>query len=132
MKDPKKIMIFRSGQILAHEGDIDDGWYILLNGKVGAFKKGMPVALFEETGVVFGELSGILNHPRTATLKALDDCMVVHVKATLDELVEKHPDIAKKIIVNLAERLVKTTDDLWLNVHHAETDLPENTGTSTE
>jgi CRP-like cAMP-binding protein len=132
MKDTKEIIKFRSGQILAREGDIDDGWYILLKGTVGAFKKGMQVGTFENKGVIFGELSGILNHPRTATLMSLDNCEVIHVKATLDELVQKYPDITKKIMVNLAERLMKTTDDLWLNVHGKEMEAPEMADSSEE
>jgi hypothetical protein len=31
-------------------------------------------------------------------------------------LIAEHPDITKKILVNLAERLTKTTDELWMSV----------------
>jgi CRP-like cAMP-binding protein len=62
--------------------------------------------------MVLGELSGILNKPRTASLVALEPTKIVFIDSGLDQLIVEHPDITKKILVNLAERLAKTTDDL--------------------
>jgi len=101
---------------IAAEGSTDVGWYVLLSGRVGVFKGKLKIAEFAQRGMIFGEISGILRKPRTATLVALEPSEVVHVHADLDQLIAHHPDIARKILINLAERLAKTTDDLWTSV----------------
>ena len=101
---------------IAAEGSTGIGWYVLLSGRVAVFKSKLKIAEFGQRGTVFGEISSILKKPRTATLVALEPTEVIHINAELDELIAKHPDVARKIIVNLAERLAKTTGDLWTAV----------------
>ena len=107
---------FKKDDIIAMEGETAKGWYVLLNGRVGAYKKNLNVAEFAKQGVVFGELSGILNQPRTATLKAVEKTDVLYIKGGLEKLIAHHPDVARKLMVNLAERLVETTDHWWMSV----------------
>lgn len=101
------------GDTIARMGDPADGWYILLTGKVGVFKRDFTVAEIDKRGTVFGELGCILNIPRTATLQALEPSSVLFVQMSIDEVVEKHPEFAKRILVDLAERLTKTTESWW-------------------
>jgi CRP-like cAMP-binding protein len=105
---------YAAGDVISHEGAVDFGWYILRSGRVGVFKERLQIETFDEPGMVFGELSGILLRPRTAALVALDACELLYVTAGIDDLVVHHPAVAKKIIIMLAERLAKTTDDLWM------------------
>jgi len=35
------------------------------------------------------------------------------VQMDIDEVVEKHPEFAKRILVDLADRLTRTTDSWW-------------------
>ena len=37
--------------------------------------------------------------------------MLLHIKVSLDRLVADHPQLARKMLLMLAERLVKTTED---------------------
>jgi CRP-like cAMP-binding protein len=106
------IQEFAEKQVIASEGDIEVGWYVLLQGRVGVFKHDRNVAEFSQRGVVFGELSSILNTPRTATLIALEPTKVIHFKTSLDNIIEHYPQMTKQIIISLAERLAKTTDNL--------------------
>lgn len=106
-----KIMLFEGGEIIGHEGRRSRGWFILLSGRVGVFKQQLKLAEFTQKGMVFGEISTILDRPRTATLKAIVTSEVLYIEESLDQLIVTHPDIARKIIVSLAERLTKTTDD---------------------
>ena len=99
-------------QVLVNEGDTEVGWFILLKGRVGVFKHDKKVAEFTQHGVIFGELSSILNTPRTASLIALEPTRAIHFKASLDSIVERFPRLTKQIIISLAERLAKTTDNL--------------------
>ena len=100
---------------IAAEGSTGIGWYVLLSGRVAVFKSKLKVAEFGQRGTVFGEISSILKRPRTATLVALEPTEVIHINAELDELIAKHPDVARKIIVNLAERLARPPSERCSN-----------------
>jgi CRP-like cAMP-binding protein len=102
---------YKTGDIIAHEGESSIGFLVLLSGKVGVFKGQMLAAQFTQPGIIFGELSVILGGPRTATLKALETTEAVNIPLGIEDLVRSYPDITKKILMNLAERLVKTTAD---------------------
>jgi CRP-like cAMP-binding protein len=101
------------GDTITSMGDPADGFYILLTGKIGVYKKDFTVAEVNTRGTIFGELGCILNIPRTATLQALEPTSVLFVKMTIDELVEKHPEFAKRLLVDLADRLTRTTESWW-------------------
>lgn len=92
---------------------MNGGWYVLLSGRVGVFKKGTQIAEFGERGAVFGEIGSILRRPRSAQLVALEPTNVIHFNTDLDDLIAHHPKVAKAMLITLAERLVKTTDALW-------------------
>jgi CRP-like cAMP-binding protein len=114
------------GDTIARVGDPADGWYILLTGKVGIFKRDLTIAEIGSRGTVFGEVGCILNIPRTATLQALEPASVLFVQMGVDEVLEKHPQFAKRILLSLAERLAKTTEAWWASVEQSgrETNLP--------
>jgi CRP-like cAMP-binding protein len=101
------------GDTITGMGDPADGFYILLTGKIGVYKKDFTVAEVNTRGTIFGELGCILNIPRTATLQALEPTSVLFVKMSIDELVEKHPEFAKKLLIDLADRLTRTTESWW-------------------
>ncbi len=101
------------GDTIAGMGDPADGFYILLTGKIGVYKKDFTVAEVNTRGTIFGELGCILNIPRTATLQALEPTSVLFVRMTLDELVVKYPEFAKKLLIDLADRLTRTTESWW-------------------
>jgi CRP/FNR family transcriptional regulator, cyclic AMP receptor protein len=101
------------GDTIARMGEPADGWYILLTGKIGVFKKDFTVAEIEQRGTVFGELGCILKRPRTATLQALEPTSILYVQMDIDEVVAKHPEFAKRILIDLADRLAKTTESWW-------------------
>ncbi len=105
--------IFRKNEIITSEGDLSFEWYILISGCVGVYKGDVKMNEFSERGVIFGELSGLLARPRTATMIALEDTEVMVVESSVDEVIRNQPEIANKILISLAERLAKTTDEMW-------------------
>jgi CRP/FNR family transcriptional regulator, cyclic AMP receptor protein len=105
------IRTYAASEQITTEGEKSNGWYILLEGKIGVYKHNRQVAEFNERGVVFGELSFILNTPRTASLIALEPTKAVHFDMPLDQLITEYPDVTKKFLVNIAGRLAKTTED---------------------
>ena len=104
---------FKKDEIIIKEGDLSFDWYVLVSGRIGVYKGELLMNEFSERGVIFGELSGLLARPRTATMKALEDSEVMMVESSIDEVIRNHPDIANKILISLAERLAKTTDEMW-------------------
>lgn len=101
------------GETIVREGEPSEGWFVLLNGRVGVVKRDLSITEFAEPGTVFGELGCFLNVPRTATLQALEPTSLLYVHLTLDDLITKHPAIARNIILSLAERVAHTTDAWW-------------------
>jgi len=108
---------FRIGETITREGDPSEGWFVLLNGRVGVVKRDLSITEFGIPGTVFGELGCFLNIPRTATLQALEPTSLLFVKMDLDELILSHPAIAKQIIISLASRISATTDAWWTTAH---------------
>jgi CRP-like cAMP-binding protein len=108
---PSERVYFRIGETIVNEGDPSDGWFVLLSGKVGVFKHDFSVAVIDKPGSVIGELGVLLNKPRTATLIAQESTLLLHVRMSMDELVAYHPDIVKQMLMILAERVAKTTED---------------------
>ena len=105
---------YLQGSVLVREGEKSNTLFILLQGRLGVFKGALKISEFTEKGLVVGEMSVILSEARTATIKALEDTLVIELRAGLDELLLEHPEIAKKIMVNLAQRLKRTTQEYWL------------------
>ena len=104
---------FKKNETVVEEGSNDNLIYILTKGKIGVFKGEIKIAEFSEKGTVVGEMSTILKSPRTATIKALEDTYLITIDADIDTLIQKYPDISKKILQSLAKRLRNTTEDLW-------------------
>jgi CRP-like cAMP-binding protein len=109
----QKKRTYKKGEFITQEGDLSFDWYVLVKGRVGVFKGDLKMNEFSERGVIFGELSGLLARPRTATMTALEETEVMVVESSIDEVIRNHPDIANKILISLAERLAKTTDEMW-------------------
>jgi CRP-like cAMP-binding protein len=107
---------FQPGEVIAEEGSTGGGWYVLLSGRVGVFKRGTRIAEFTNRGVVFGEISSILSRPRTARLVAEELTSVAYFEASVEDLVAKHPIVAKTVLISLAARLERTTEALWVAV----------------
>ena len=108
---PAKKEYYRGGETIVVEAEPSDGWYVLLSGKVGVYKKDFSVAEISKPGTVIGELGFLLNIPRTATLIAQESTLLLHVHITLNDLLTNYPAVVKHMIKILAERVVKTTED---------------------
>lgn len=108
---PSKKEYYRSGEMIVAEGEPSDGWYVLLSGRVGVYKRDFSVAEISRPGTVIGELGFLLNVPRTATMIAQESTLLLHVHITVDELLTSYPAVIKHMMKIMAERVVKTTED---------------------
>lgn len=102
---------YKKGETIVSEGEKGREILTLVSGKVGVYKNGRKISELDEKGTILGELSVILNRPRTASLVALENCQVMTLARTLDELLEKYPDLIKKMLISIAGRLADATDN---------------------
>ncbi|HXK11359.1 MAG TPA: diguanylate cyclase [Vicinamibacteria bacterium] len=68
----------RPGQALCHEGDEGHAMYVVLSGNLVVSKAGKQVAV-GRPGDCFGEMALIESRERAATLRALDDTLVLEI-----------------------------------------------------
>lgn len=105
---------FKEGEIFFFEGEQGDEMFIIQDGSVGVYKKvqnlNKEIAILR-SGDFFGEMSLILNEPRSATIKALDKTSVIVInKDTFTQMLADNNKIAIKMVEALAAR-VKETDE---------------------
>jgi serine/threonine-protein kinase len=75
------VRIRRGGTIVA-EGEIDDTFYVLLNGRALVMKEGRSLADIV-AGECFGEMAYITKQARSADVVAFTDCILMKISATL-------------------------------------------------
>ena len=75
------IRVFEGNTVVA-EGEIDDSLYIILSGKVEVVKEGNRIDSIEG-GQCFGEMAYLSGRPRSATLRAATDCILMKISAVL-------------------------------------------------
>jgi uncharacterized membrane protein len=106
---------FRAGDIVFSQGDVGSSMYVVRSGAVqiylpSADKDAPPVVLKDlRTGEYFGELSLFDNKPRSASVRAMVDTVLLEL--TRDELAEhlgRSPKAAMVILSEMGERLRET------------------------
>ena len=105
--------VYSRGEVIIREGEQDKAIYLLKSGKLGVLKGDRLVAEIGNPGVFFGEMSVLLDQPRSVTVKALTPCVVEMYEADIDTLIGNHPQTSRLILRTLAERLVETTTRLY-------------------
>jgi type IV pilus assembly protein PilB len=101
---------YEDGDIIIQEGNEDDtNFYQLVRGKVAVLKQGKKIAEITEPGEYFGEMACIMNEARYASVLSIGRCKIKRYPGEkLTELIEKYPEIARKLFKTMAKRLRKT------------------------
>ena len=103
---------YEDGQVIIEEGTSGTEIYKLYQteGGLEVLKKGVRIGIISKPGEYFGEMSFILNEPRSATIRSIGKSVVevipVH-DGGLERLINENPEVANRIITTLAERLKK-------------------------
>ncbi|MDQ7815720.1 MAG: cyclic nucleotide-binding domain-containing protein [Melioribacteraceae bacterium] len=105
-----KLKSYLAGSTIAKEGEPARKLFILVEGKIGIYKGNSKITEFDKEGEIVGEMSLILKKPRSAEIRAITDAKLLEVEGELDDIVKQYPEISKKIIHSLAERLTQATD----------------------
>lgn len=108
----QKILTFRPGEVIIREGERGKGYYILESGTISLSKQGVKISELAGVGTIFGEMSDILDEPRTCTATAETSVQVAYYPFSLDEIIRQYPEVAKELVIALAERISTTTDAL--------------------
>jgi len=99
---------FLAGEIIAKEGEKAHCFYVLVEGKVSVYRNKNLIAEFSKPGEIVGEISLIPGKARTAEIKAVTNCNMLVISGDLEDIMKMYPDISKKLIKSLAERLERT------------------------
>jgi len=101
---------YDDGQIIIEEGTSGIEIYKLFQteGGLEVLKKGVRIGVITKPGEYFGEMSFILNEPRSATIRSMGKSIVEVIpvqEGGLERILNDNPEIANKIITALAQRL---------------------------
>lgn len=114
MLDPRELMEiihivekadFKSGEVVFEEGATGDAWYIVYRGSVDVLNNGEKIAEIGQKSC-FGEMSVLDKLPRSATIVANEDSVLLCVKSSIfNELVNEANPVAYKLIYEMAKLL---------------------------
>ena len=101
---------FAPGHVIARQGDIGSGFFVITAGRVRVTRDGRPIADLGP-GDFFGELSVLDGQPRTAQVSAIDPTTCLALSTwEFESVVRERPDVALAILRGLATRLRELTE----------------------
>jgi len=99
----------REGKELTREGAPGREFLVLVEGTADVLKNGRKINSLK-SGDFFGEIALVHKLPRTATVKATSPVRALVVtERNFRRLLDESPEIQRKVLVALAERLAATT-----------------------
>jgi CRP/FNR family cyclic AMP-dependent transcriptional regulator len=96
------------GTVLLAEGQNTGRLYVLAQGRIEVLRGDTRIAVVDEPGSLFGEMSVLLGAPHTATARTLGDAKV-HVIANGAAFFSSHPELSWLVARLLANRLNAAT-----------------------
>jgi CRP-like cAMP-binding protein len=109
-------LTFDADEVLCRQGEMGDAAYIIIEGEADILVDSPqgPVNVSTRTdGDVIGEIAILCDVPRTATVQARKQLVVLKVsKEVFMQMVTGYPDVAVEVIRTLADRLAITTAEL--------------------
>ncbi len=104
-------------EVFFNFGDNGKEMYIILKGRVGVFINsfdGFPAKLNElRTGDFFGEMSLLENLPRSATISALEETVVLIInESNFEHVIAQQPNLAMRIMKGISNRLRQANEEL--------------------
>lgn len=99
-------------QVLFHENDPGDAFYIILSGSVEVFVEKLNKQLAVLTaGKFFGELALMLGIPRTASVRAREETVLFAINHTgFQKLLHENPDVCESIVRELEKGQSELTE----------------------
>ena len=103
---------FLPDEYIFKQGEKGNKAYLLLDGRVAIEVDGKKVSEISEMEI-FGEMSLILNKPRTASIKALRPSIVLPIdQKILKDLLSECPPVVASLVKQLAYRLSQCDQEI--------------------
>lgn len=101
---------FDAGQAVVEEDRSGVGFHLIVEGTATVSVHGSEIST-AGPGEYFGEMSVLDGHPRSATVAAKSELTTFSVPAwSFNELLDKHPSMAKALLVEMSRRMRALTD----------------------
>ena len=104
-----QIISIDEGETVIQEGAKDTRLFVLQSGELEIRKDRKLVSVIDVPSSIVGEISVVLEKPRTCSVIAKTNCELALVGHSINEIIESSPKLTKLIMQELAERLEKTT-----------------------
>jgi CRP/FNR family cyclic AMP-dependent transcriptional regulator len=100
-----------AGKVLCREGETAQEFFVIVDGEVEVTRDGRRLSTLSD-GDFFGEIALIEDIPRTATVTATSPLrFFVLTRQSFWSLMERQPEVERKVLRALARRVVATWDD---------------------
>jgi len=102
--------VYPQDTVILREGEVGDSVFLLSAGSVQVRLSGtagplMPLAIIQ-TGEIFGEMAVLERKPRSATVLARENCLVLEMAGEeIRKLLEAHPEIQVRMYTVVRDRL---------------------------
>ncbi len=104
-----RLLEYEKNAAIVVENDMGYSMYVIYQGRVLVVRKGNKIAELE-AGDFFGEISLVTRAPRTATVKAVENCQVFELSwRAISAITECFPQLMQAIQVAAAKRVEKLT-----------------------
>ena len=104
------------GTLVMRQGDPGNSAYLIQSGSVSVFTEheGKTIELAKlELGQIFGEMALIFDDPRTASVKAMEDCnLIVITRQSFKQKLDRSDPTIRAIVVMLTQRIVTANNAL--------------------
>jgi CRP-like cAMP-binding protein len=116
MKESELGKTYNDGDIICHEGDEGKSMYVIQSGKVEVIKKrpeGELKLRIMTKGEIFGEIALFDHMPRSATVKAVGEAVVLSIdKKGFFAKASKDPTLVFNILEGMSKRIRDLTHEL--------------------
>ena len=97
--------VYPKGTVICKEGEKAEEMFILADGKIEVRVKNLPVDIISSKSAIIGEMGLILGQPRTATLRALNNCNIIRINARdMESIFKNDSDTFFNMLSSLAIR----------------------------
>ena len=98
-------VVYSAGSSIIGQGEHGDTMFLIVEGEVRIYRGEMELAVLKEKDY-FGEMSILDGEPRSASVTALSDCLLLRIsQADFHEILSGHFEAALAIIRTLTRRL---------------------------
>jgi len=114
----KSMFVFvKRGEVVIREGDSSDGVYVVASGTLEVFRQQRDGAVQSvdilREGASVGEMAALLNEPRSTSVRAWRDALLIRVPdSCMQQVFETNPHVTLKLARTLGDRLKRTTTSL--------------------